>query len=443
MGNIVSNLTTYIIPTIIVLGLMILVHEWGHFIVARAFGVRVDVFSIGFGPRLWGRKRGDTDYRVSAIPLGGYVKMAGDNPAEERAGAPDEFLSKPRWQRAIIALAGPSMNILMTVIIFYGLFVVVGDPHVRYLDQPAEIAAVTRKSAAESAGIREGDRIVDINGVPVATWGDAIKRMNALLPNNDLSVKFERDGSAFTVDVKAKAQLDAGDALGYPRDPVIIGELAPGMPADAAGMKEGDEIVAINGTPVLSWIQCVNAIRSSQGQTLEFDLKRSGEALQISVKPVLNRSGSAWQVGMTPHLDLVYKRLGLVEAVGESFVRTRDYAWLIAGIVGQLFTGKVQLREMSSIIGISREAGQAAKRGAADLVFFMASISLNLGILNLLPIPILDGGHILMLSIEGIRRRDLSLAVKERFVQVGMVFLLVVFAIVMYNDILKLPIFRR
>ncbi|HEV8383435.1 MAG TPA: RIP metalloprotease RseP [Candidatus Acidoferrales bacterium] len=438
MGNILGNLTTYIIPTVIVLGLMILVHEWGHFVVARAFGVRVDVFSIGFGPRLWGRKRGDTDWRISALPLGGYVKMAGDNPAEERAGAPDEFLSKPRWQRAIIAMAGPFMNILTTVLIFYGLFVAVGEGHFRYYDQPAEIAAVARKSAAENSGIRAGDRIVDINGVPVGTWGDAIKRMSVLLPQNDLSVKFERDGSNFMVDVKSKAPLDLGDALGYPRDPVIIGELSPGMPAAASGMREGDEIVAINGTPILSWPQCVNAIRNSQGQMLEFDLRRGGEPLQISVKPVLARSGSAWQVGMTPRLDLVYTRLGPVEAVSVSIERTRDYGVLIVGIVGQLLTGKVALREMSSIIGISREAGQAAKRGPAELIGFMAAISLNLGILNLLPIPILDGGHVFMLAIEGIRRRDLSLAVKERFVQVGMVFLLVVFAIVMYNDVLKL-----
>jgi regulator of sigma E protease len=432
------DIFTYIISTVVVLGLMILVHEWGHFVVARAFGVRVDVFSIGFGPRLWGRKRGDTDYRISALPLGGYVKMAGDNPAEERAGAPDEFLSKPRWQRAIIALAGPSMNILMTVIILYGLFVIVGDPHSRYLDEPAEIAGVASKSAAEQSGIRPGDRIVDVNGVSVITWGDALKRMAALLPNNELSMKYERDGATFMVDIKPKTPLELFDALGYPRDPVFVGELSPGKPATQSGIREGDEIVAINGNPVLGWMQCVNAIRNSKGQTLEFDLRRGGAPLHISVTPVLAQGGSAWQVGMAPRPNLAYTRLGPIEAVGESFARTRDSAFLIAGIVGQLFTGRVALREMSSVIMISREAGQAAKRGPAELILFMASISLNLGILNLLPIPILDGGHILMLSIEGIRRRDLSLAVKERFVQLGMVFLLVVIAIVMYNDVLKL-----
>ncbi|MCL4522475.1 MAG: RIP metalloprotease RseP [Acidobacteria bacterium] len=438
-----ENFLRSAIALLIVLGPLILVHEWGHFVVARWFGVRVDIFSIGFGPRLWGRKRGDTDYRISAIPLGGYVKMAGDNPAEERAGAPDEFLSKPRWQRALIALAGPVMNILVTVIIIYGLFVAVGDPHARYLDQPAEIAAVGRKSSAENSGVRAGDRIVDVNGVAVVTWGDALKRISALLPNNDLSLKYEREGSAFQVDVKAKAPLDVGDVLGYPLDPVFIGELAAGMPAAAAGLKEDDEIVAINDSPVFSWIQCVNAIRNSKGELLVFDVKRGGESLRVTVKPVLARGGSVWQVGMGPRQNLVYTRLGPGEAVGESIVRTKDYAVMIAGIVGQLITGKLSLREMSSIIIISREAGQAAKRGAAEVVFFMATISLNLGILNLLPIPILDGGHILMLTIEGIRRRDLSLAVKERFVQVGLVFLLVVFAIVMYNDVLKLQLFRR
>jgi len=440
-----GDLLTIIVSTAIVLGPLILVHEWGHFVVARAFGVRVDIFSIGFGPRIWGRKRGDTDYRISALPLSGYVKMAGDNPSEERAGAPDEFLSKPRWQRAIIALAGPFMNIVAAAIIFDLLFMFVGVGRPRYFDQPAEIAAVTRKSAAESAGIQAGDRIVDINGMAISTWGLAAERMNALLPSNDLSVKFGRGGTTFNVEVKSKAQLDINDALGYPRDPVVIGDVAAGMPGAAAGLKAGDEIVGINDIPVVSWMQCVSAIRGSKGEVLQIEVKRGEETLRVSVKPVLGRGGqgAAWQVGMSNRFDLVYTRLGPVDAFTRSVITTRDASVLIVGIVGQLFTGKVALREMSSIIGISREAGQAAKRGLGDLVGFMAMISLSLGILNLLPIPILDGGHILMLSIEGTRRRDLSLAVKERFVQVGMVFLFVVLAIVMYNDILKLPLFRR
>jgi regulator of sigma E protease len=441
-----GDFLTYTIALVIVLGPLILVHEWGHFVVARAFGVRVDVFSIGFGPRIWGIKRGDTDYRLSALPLGGYVKMAGDNPAEERAGDPAEFLSKPRWQRAIIALAGPIMNIVAAVVILALVFMTIGVDRPKYYDQLAEIAAVPTKSTAELSGIRAGDRIVDINGVAVSTWGQALERMGALLPQNDFSVKMERAGSPYTVEVKAKTPFDVSDALGFPRDPVFVGELSSGMPAAAAGMKEGDEIVAINGTPLVSWVQCVYAIRGSKGETLQFDLKRGEETLQVSVKPVLGRSeqgGPAWQIGFRNRRNVVYTRLDPLQAISVSVVATKDTSKLIIAMVGQLVTGKAALREMSSVIGISREAGQAAKTGAAYLIMFMAGMSLNLGILNLLPIPILDGGHILMLSIEGIRRRDLSLAVKERFVQVGMVFLLVVFAIVMYNDILKLPIFRR
>ena len=436
-----GDLLTIIVSTAVVLGIMILVHEWGHFVVARALGVRVDIFSIGFGPRIWGRKRGDTDYRVSALPLGGYVKMAGDNPSEERAGAPDEFLSKPRWQRAIIALAGPAMNIVMAAFILWGLFVVVGEGVPKYYDAPAEIAAVPVKSSAERAGIQTGDRIVDVNGVRVATWGQALERMSTLLPKDDLSVTLEREGAPYTVEVKSKTPFELGDSLGYPRDPSIVGELSRGMPGEAAGMKVGDEIVAVNGTPMVSWIQCVQAIRGSRGEEILFDLKRGEQTLQITVKPVLGRSesgGSAWQIGFRNRPNLVYHRLAPLPAVREAFERTRDTSALIVTVVAQLFTGKVALREMSGVIGISHEAGQAAKRGPIDLVLLMASISLNLGILNLLPIPILDGGHLLMLSVEGILRRDLSLAVKERFVQVGMVFLLVVFAIVMYNDVLKL-----
>jgi regulator of sigma E protease len=335
------------------------------------------------------------------------------------------------------------MNIVTTAVIFYGLFVIVGEEQPRYFEQPPEIVAVAPKSAAETSGVRPGDRIADINGVRVESWEHVLQRVRSLLPKNDISVKYERNGTGFNVDVDSSTQLSGiFETLGYPRDPVLVGELAPGLPATAAGMKTGDEIVAINGVPMLSWAQCVTTIRGSKGQELEFSLQRAGKPLQITVKPVMARSGANWQIGMGPKFDSVFKKLGPVEAIGQSIIRTKDYSLLIAGIVGQLFTGKVALRDMSSIIGISQEAGQAAKRGFADLVFFTATISLNLGILNLLPIPILDGGHILMLTIEGIRRRDLSLAVKERFVQVGLVFLLVVFAIVMYNDILKLSIFR-
>jgi regulator of sigma E protease len=436
-----GDLLTIIVSTGIVLGIMILVHEWGHFMVARAFGVRVDIFSIGFGPRIWGRKRGDTDYRLSALPLGGYVKMAGDNPSEERTEDPAEFLNKPRWQRAIIAMAGPGMNILMAAFILWAMFVLVGEGVPKYYDAPAEIAAVPGKSSAERAGIQVGDRIVDVNGVRVTTWGQALERMTALLPKDDLSLTLERAGAPYTVDVKSKVPFELGDALGYPRDPSIVGELSRGMPGEAAGMKAGDEIVAVNGTPMVSWIQCVQAIRGSRGEEILFDLKRGDQTLQITVKPVLGRSelgGPAWQIGFRNRPNLVYHRLAPLPAVIEAVERTRDTSALIITVVAQLFTGKVALREMSGVIGISHEAGQAAKRGPVDLVLLMASISLNLGILNLLPIPILDGGHLLLLSVEGILRRDLSLAVKERFVQVGMVFLLVVFAIVMYNDVLKL-----
>jgi regulator of sigma E protease len=254
-------------------------------------------------------------------------------------------------------------------------------------------------------------------------------------------VTLAREGAEFTVDVKSKVPFDLGDSLGYPSDPVFVGDISHGMPAYAAGMKEGDEIVAINGTPVVSWMQCVYAIRGSKGEELKIDLKREEQTLQVSVKPVLGRSdlgGSAWQIGFRNRPNVVYHKMAALPAMREAYERTVDTSGLILNTVGMLVTGRVALREMSGVIGISHEAGQAAKRGPIDLILLMASISLNLGILNLLPIPILDGGHLLLLSVEGIRRRDLSLAVKERFVQVGMVFLLVVFAIVMYNDVLKL-----
>jgi len=436
-----SEFLTSVVSVVIVLGIMILVHEWGHFLAARLFGVRVDIFSIGFGPRIWGRKRGDTDYRISALVLGGYVKMAGDNPSEERTGDPAEFLAKPRWQRALIAVAGPAMNILMAILLLAVLFGAVGQPTPAYYEQTAEVAAVAKNSLAEKQGIVPGDRLVDVSGVRVSTWGEALGRLGRIATRGEIWLAFEREGATRLVQVPGKVPFDVWDALGYPRDPVIIGTLSRGMPAEAAGMRVSDQIVGLNGTPIVNWVQCVMLIRQSRGEPLSFDLKRGEQVITVQVRPVRGRNEQGeqtWLVGLRNRPNLVYKRLGALEAVRESAVRGVDVSGQIVVVVGQLVMGKVSLREMQGVVGIAVESGQAAQRGLPDVILLMAVISLNLGILNLLPIPILDGGHLLLLSVEGALRRDLSLAVKERFVQLGMVFLLVIFAIVMYNDVLRI-----
>lgn len=429
---------TSIISVVIVLGIMILVHEWGHFIAARLFGVRVEIFSFGFGPRVWGRRRGPTDYRVSALPLGGYVKMAGDNPSEERAGAPDEFLSRPRWQRAIIAVAGPVMNIFVSVALIWGMFVTVGVPYQAYLSHPAQVVATPKDSEAARAGIQPGDRIVEIVGVMTPTWEQVYDQVGKVAPGSELKLLLERQGRSVELSLRATDPQDVTSALGYPAIPPVVDQVFPGMPADQAGLRRDDVILSINDQPIATWPQCSEIIRHSNGQPLEMVVQRGDSRVHLRMRAIQPRRDANWQIGMLPRLETEYRHVsfvaGMRHAVEVNIASTR----LLISTVGQLFVGKVSLKQMQSIIGIAHETGAAVKRGPLDLIQLMAVLSLNLGVLNLLPIPILDGGHILMLTLEGLIRRDFSVTVKERFVQVGLVFLLVIFAIVMYNDVLRL-----
>lgn len=436
------DFVTNVVAVVIVLGIMILIHEWGHFIAAKSFGVRVEIFSIGFGPRLWGRRRGDTDYRLSALPLGGYVKMAGDNPVEERVGAADEFLSRPRWQRAIIAVAGPTMNVLLSILLIAGLFMV-GMPQRVYEDEPVVVAGVLKDSPAEKAGIRAGDRVVEFNGVSDPTWNEALTELLLTTGSAELPVVVERQGRRMSFTVKGAPLRGGGDEfllLGFPQEPVVVGRVNPGQPADRAGLQRNDQIVAINGEPLLGSIQFASRIQELAGQPAELQVRRGSEEVRLQIRPVYGDPGDGvkrWSIGIGFGQRSVFKSYPVTEAVPRAVWFNVRMTREILLVVARLFQGKVSIKQLEGPVGIARQSGQAVKQGPVAFVLLMAVISLNLGILNLLPIPILDGGHILLLSVEGLLRRDLSVAIKERFVQVGLVFLLVIFAIVMYNDVLK------
>jgi regulator of sigma E protease len=439
-----SSFLTAVISVSIVLGIMIVVHEWGHFVAAKFFGVRVEIFSIGFGPRLWGRKRGDTDYRLSALPFGGYVKMAGDNPLEERSGAPDEFLSRPRWQRVLIAVAGPAMNILLAILLMIGLYKV-GSPEPSYLSQPPVVAGVLPGSPAEAAGIQPGDRILALNGKPTPKWEDAIFELDVAASRLSISLDVNRNGEPRTIEVSAtsKQMLEGAEGLlGYPKEPVLIERITPGMPAEKAGLRSGDEIVSVNGVALTSPAQLANMIKSSGGKPLVFAVRHAGKDLTIAVQPIFGDPGDAggkrWEVGFQLGTKMEPVSYPLDEAVRRAVVWNLGMTRQIGDVLAGLFSGRVSLKQLEGPVGIARASGQAARRGPIAFLNLMAVISLNLGLLNLLPIPILDGGHVFLLAIEGILQRDLSVAVKERIVQVGLVFLLGVFAFVMYSDILKL-----
>lgn len=433
---------TSVVAVLFVLGVMMFVHELGHFMAARYFGVRVEVFSFfGLGPRIWGFKRGDTDYRISAIPVGAYVLMAGEKPGEEHSGDPGEFQEKPRWQRAIILVAGPAMNILLAILLVAGILWFVGRPQAAYLTRTAEITALPKDSLAESAGMKPGDQIVEVNGHAVKNWGDVEKEFVQVKAGEKLRMTVERAGAKTPFEVQVPEPPDPTKVFGYPYIPAKVDQVMPGRPAERAGLKADDELLAINGVAVRTWLQFTEAIRGSNGQVVHLRVRRGVDELSISMRPELGqnpRGDKVYVIGVLPAEDVIYFRVGPIDAVGDAVIANLLFSREILRVVGQLFTGRQSLRNLQSVIGIARESGEAAKRGTLRLVQLMAGISLNLGILNLLPIPILDGGHLLILSIEGVRRRDLSMVVKERVAQLAMVFLAAVFLLVMWYDVGRL-----
>ena len=431
---------------VVVLGILVLLHEWGHFVAAKLCGVRVDVFSIGFGPRIWGVKRGDTDYRLSALPLGGYVRMAGDNPVEERTGASYEFLSRPRWQRFIIAVAGPITNILLTFVIFWGMYGIKGKPVDKYLLVPADVVAVPDAATSGSqsgAGVQIGDRILTVNGAATATWEAVYTREEEAAPGSAITLGVMRGGKLENLTVRRSAdKATASSVVGYPSIPATVDEIQPGFPAQKAGLRPGDTIAAINGKPVITWSQVLESIQRSNGQTVRFGVRRDGKDVGLDITPTKNLNPSTdeldWMVGASRISEEAYEKCTIVEAAQGAYAQTIGLTKMIGDVVTGLFRGLVSVRDLAGPVGIIQMSGQAAKHGTMTLLGWIAYISLDLGLLNLLPIPIMDGGHVLLLAIEGTLRRDLSITAKERFVQVGLVFLLGLFAFVMYSDILRL-----
>lgn len=422
----------------VVLGIMILVHEFGHFAAAKWFGVRVDVFSIGFGKRVAGFRRGETDYRISALPLGGYVKMAGENPLESRNGAPEEFMSHPRWQRFVIAIAGPAMNIILAVALLTGVFMVHYE-HPVFLDEPAVIGWVLENSSAAKAGIEQGDRIARIDGVPNPTWEDVMLKVmvNSKQP---LDVAIQRGGQIFEKQVPPVTDSAEYGAIGWlPDQPITVTELESNMPAAKAGLKRGDEIVAVNGTPMRSLFSVIHLLQQNGSKPVEVTVARDGQKLNLEMTPVqTDESGQkTYRLGFRSepvHVD----KLPFAQALNRSLEENKRYSLLIVDLVRKMVQRKVSIKQMEGPIGIARASGDAARQpGWTPLLSLMAMISLNLGVFNLLPIPILDGGIILLLVIESVMRRDISIRLKERIYQTAFVFLLLFFVVVIYNDLLK------
>ncbi len=428
-----------LIAVAVVLGVMILVHEFGHFAVAKLCGVRVEVFSIGFGKRLIGFKRGDTDYRIAALPLGGYVKMAGENPMEARTGDPGEFMSHPRWQRFLIAIAGPAMNILLAIALLTGVYMVRYE-HPIYLDQPAVIGWVLEKSPAEKAGIQPGDRIVRIDGVQNPTWEEVLPKV-LLSPGQPVQVAIQRGNQVLEkiITPEPEGPQQMGNPGWLPDQPNVVTELDPGMAAEKAGIHVGDVIVALNGIEMRSMPAVIRYLQDNKERPVEITVVRNGHEQKFTLTPQLTdvETEKRYRIGIhsdPQHVD----KLTFPMAFRKSLESNRKNTLLILELVEKMLQKKISPKQMEGPIGIARASGEAARQqGWTPLLALMSAISLNLGIFNLFPIPILDGGVILLLAIESVMRRDISMRIKERIYQAAFVFLVLFAVMVIYNDLVK------
>jgi len=427
---------------LVLIGVMIMIHELGHFWAARFFDVKVEAFSFGFGPRLFGFRRGETDYRFSLILFGGYVKMAGEQIGDESADDPRSLLAKPRWQRLIIAFAGPFMNVLLAIGLLTGLYMVKFQK-VSDADMQAIIGHVIPDSPAAKAGLQDGDKIVALDGKKNPNWEDVgLKEIASAYRPMNLTI--ERNGSRFNAVVTPilGERSGVGFAGWDERGQVQLGSVEAGMPADQAGMKKGDLLIEVNGTPIHSVYKFQEITKSSNGKPIEVIYERNGQRQHVTIQPVYAKiDGPArWMIGVMPQqkLDFITTKLSLPEAFNESLRQNAKGAMLIAQFLKGMAERRMSTKNLSGPIGIGVMAGDAAREGPSAFFMFMSMVSLNLAIFNLLPIPILDGGVILMLLVEMVMQRDLSLNVKEAVFKVGFVCIMVIVAFVLYNDISKI-----
>jgi regulator of sigma E protease len=418
---------------VFVLGVIIFFHEFGHFITAKAFGMRVFIFSFGFGPRLLGFKWGDTDLRVSAIPLGGYVKLEGepeDHISQDTSTLGDgrDFTARPRWQRFVVYLAGPIMNGVLAIAGFTALYMI-GYGIDAVLTDPPVIGAVEPGSPAEAAGLTPGDEIISIDAQPKANWEDALVAI-VVRPDRALRIRVRRGGqeTEFVVQSTSTSTQKMGQIGVSPL--VRIGQVFPGTPAERTGLKPDDGILSVNGKPVTSFGDIPALIGSAPKGPLTLQIWRNGKVQEVSITPENGRLGIANKT--------IAKKLSFVPALREATAATWNLTRQTFVILKGLLTASISPKAaLTGPLGIAKASGDAARSGIRAILFLVASLSVSVGILNLFPLPPLDGGHLAILAGEGLRRREFSAATKSWILNAGAMVLFLLIGLVLYSDLSK------
>jgi regulator of sigma E protease len=512
---------TAIIAFIFVIGILVFIHELGHFLLAKWSGVRVEKFSLGFGKKIFGFRRGETEYLICALPLGGYVKMYGEgsegnfivdnvDPGSDadRAGFRPgdrivsidgiELTSFPRWKqlesalskepekdylfiierddkkteitskarglegadtysekeyprgfsnqpllnRLLIVVAGPFMNFLLPFI-FLPIVFMIGITVPAYLEQAPVIGYIKPGSPAEEAGFRKGDRIVEIEGKKVSDWKDVNIELQTN-PDALLNIEVERDGAAEVIPVKAAASPEGIVAIGF-GEPIKarVGTVIAGTPADKADLQKGDEILAIDGTKVTDWDQMASIVKENSGKELTLLINRQGAEITKKITPETSVETGKGAIGVSPYQDEIVKKYGFFEAivngVKEAANMIVEVVVLLFGFLYKLVTGKIALgtagKSLAGPILIAKVSGAAAENGIAQLLQFTCFISINLAVINLFPIPMLDGGHVLYLAIESIKKKPLSQRTLEISQRIGLTILIFIMFLAIYNDL--------
>ncbi|NPA16819.1 RIP metalloprotease RseP [Persephonella sp.] len=434
---------------LIMIGVLITIHEFGHFLFARMFGVRVEVFSIGFGPPIIKWRGKETVYQIAAIPLGGYVKMYGEDSMTEPIQGetekeafqdPRSFAAKPRWQKILIAFAGPLFNIILAIILVAAAYMVgVFEP--KYMKEPVVVGYVQPDSPAAKAGIKPFDKIIAVDGKPVKNWKQFTVEIS-MKAGMTVTMEVERNGKKLLLTVQLPQDVTKQPIGISPLIPPKLGKILPDSPAAKAGLKEGDIILAVNGRPVRSWFEIVEALsKIKEKEPVNLMVKRGKQVFTVNVIPQYNPELKKYVIGISPAYDAEIKKYGFVEAIKKSIDKNIEMTVLLYNFLKDLVTGQMSFQEVKNNLGgpisIAKYSGGALESGLGNYLFFTGFISLQLGYLNLLPIPVLDGGLILILLIEMIIRRPLPEKAKEYLAYIGFALIgtLMVFAI--FNDILR------